>query len=196
MVSLFKLFDEVVDVDDDGEDEEEEFVLLLLFELFVFVVEVACWQAAAWQAAAAAATAVIEFNNDDVEDDVDMIEDEVEPVSLVVSAPTRERTEARRARHVKSGIWTGIESGFMKCCPGGSPNSSLIAYNSACKSAFSLVNSKTLVSNKRSEIRLFSLDLLAASLFFLLLSQYVSSFLESGINSRCFLVHRTLLFGA
>lgn len=69
----------------------------------VVVVEVA-WQAAAWQAAAAAATAEIEFSSDDVEDEVDMIEDEVEPVSLVVSAPTSDRTEARRARHVKSGI--------------------------------------------------------------------------------------------
>lgn len=61
-----------------------------------------------------------------MDEDVDMIEDEVEPVSLVVSAPTSERTEARLVR-VKSGIWTGIESGFIKCWPGGRPNSSLIA---------------------------------------------------------------------
>lgn len=41
---------------------------------------------------------------DDVDEEVDMIEDEVEPVSLVVSAPTSDRTEARRARQFKSGI--------------------------------------------------------------------------------------------
>lgn len=102
-----------------------------LLLVVVVVVEVACWQAATWQAAAAAATAEIEFKRDDVEDEVDMIEDEVEPVSLVVSAPTSDRTEARRARQVKSGIWMGIESGFIKCWLGGRPNSSLMAYNSA-----------------------------------------------------------------
>lgn len=162
-------------------------VLLFVAVVVVVVVVVVAWQAAAWQAAAAAATADIEFNNDDVEEEVDMMDDEVEPVSLVVSAPTSERTEARRARQVKSGICTGIESGLIKCCPGGRPNSSLMAYNSACNNAFSRVNSRTLVSSNRSEMRLFSRDLLAASLFFLRLSQYVSSFRESGINSRCFL---------
>lgn len=69
----------------------------------VVVVDVA-WQAAAWQAAAAAATADIEFNRDDVDEEFDMIEDEVEPDSLVVSAPTSDRTEALRARQVRSGI--------------------------------------------------------------------------------------------
>lgn len=59
---------------------------------------------ATWQAAAAAATAEIEFNRDDVDEEVDMIEDEVEPVSLVVSAPTSDLTEARLARQFKSGI--------------------------------------------------------------------------------------------
>lgn len=46
----------------------------------------------------------MEFNREEVEEEVDMIEDEVEPVSLVVSAPTNERTEARRVRQFKSGI--------------------------------------------------------------------------------------------
>ena len=66
-----------------------------------------------------------------MDEEVDMMEDEVEPVSLIVSAPTSERTEARLVRQFRSGICTGIESGFMKCWPGGRPNSSLIAYNSA-----------------------------------------------------------------
>lgn len=78
---------------------------LLLVSVVVVVADVVevAWQAAAWQAAAAAATAEIEFRSEEVEEDVDMIEDEVEPVSLVVSAPTSDRTEARRPRHVRSG---------------------------------------------------------------------------------------------
>lgn len=143
----------------------------MVWPLELLLLPVILLELATWQAAAAAATAEIEFNRDDVDEEVDMIEDEVEPVSLVVSAPTSDLTEARRARQFKSGIWTGIESGFIKCWPGGRPNSSLIAYSSACNKAFSLVNSSTLVSSNRSEIRRFSRDLLAASLFFLLRSQ-------------------------
>lgn len=96
--------------------------------LVAFVVVEVAWQAlATWQAAAAAATAEIEFSRDDVDEEVDMIEDEVEPVSLVVSAPTSERTDARRARQVRSGICRGTESGSIKCWSGLSPNCSLIA---------------------------------------------------------------------
>lgn len=114
---------------------------------------------------------MIELVSEEVENELDMIEDDVEPASLVASAPTSERTDVRRVRQLKSGSWTGIESGLMKCWPGGSPNSSLMAYSSACRSAFSRVNSSTLVSSNRSEILLFSRLLFAASLFFLLLSQ-------------------------
>lgn len=149
-----------------------------------------------WQAAAAAATAEIEFSSDDVDEEVDMMEDEVEPVSLVVSAPTSDRTEVRRPRHDRSGICTGIESGLMKCWLGGKPNSSLIAYSSACSNAFSRVSSSTRVSSNRSEIRRFSRDRLAASLFFLRRSQYVSSLRESGMNSRCLRVQRTFELAA
>lgn len=78
-------------------------VPLLLAVVTVVVVEVAL-QAAAWQATAATATAEIEFNRDDVEDEFDMIEDEVEPVSLVVSAPINDLTEVLLPRQVKSGI--------------------------------------------------------------------------------------------
>lgn len=76
---------------------------MVVVVVVVEAVEVA-WQAAAWQAAAAAATAEIEFRSEEVEEDVDMTEDEVEPVSLVVSAPTSDRTEVRLPRQVRSGI--------------------------------------------------------------------------------------------
>lgn len=71
--------------------------------LWLSVVVVLAGPPWAWQAAAAA-TAEMELSSEEVDEEVDMIEEEVEPVSLVVSAPTSERTEARLVRQFKSGI--------------------------------------------------------------------------------------------
>jgi hypothetical protein len=94
--------------EEEEEDDADLLVPLRAAEVIVagelVVVADDAWQAAAWQAAAAAATAEIEFNREEVDEEVDMMEDEVEPVSLVVSAPTNERTEARRVRQFRSGI--------------------------------------------------------------------------------------------